>query len=143
ATLEKLGSLHGLFLLLHCKEEHPMNCRLSASNEKEIDVKFAGQQLSTTLILLSGAGSGEEFFTFHIEEGEGCAIPGTFKVTGKQKAETPTGATGKLEQEIVAKKSGSGGLKLAGGTASLSNAMKNVHLGGANLGTNWLVMEGV
>jgi hypothetical protein len=60
-------------------------------------------------------------------------------VTGKQKVETPTGGTGKVEQEVVAKKSGSGGLKPGAGGASFSSSAK-VMLGGANIGTAWLVL---
>jgi hypothetical protein len=136
-VLGKLGAGTGLFLLLNCKEEKPASCKLSAAQEKEIDSTFIAQQQSLGLVLFTGAKAGEEFTSLVIV---GCAVAGTYPVTGRQMAETPTGKEGKIEQEIVAKKSESF-LKLGVEAGSFSGTTK-LHLGGPNIGSAWLVMHG-
>jgi hypothetical protein len=141
-VLGKLGAGTGLFLLLNCKEEKPAGCKLSAADEKEIDSTFIARQQSLGLVLFTGAGAGEEFTSLHVEKNgaESCVGTGTFKVTGRQMAETPTGKEGKIEQEIVAKKSESF-LKLGVEAGSFGGTTK-LHLGGANIDSAWLVMHG-
>jgi hypothetical protein len=55
-VLGKLGTGTGLFLLLNCKEERPVGCKLSATDEKEIDSTFIAQQQSLGLVLFTGGG---------------------------------------------------------------------------------------
>lgn len=140
ATLEALGAFKGLLLSLGCKEEKPTSCKLTAADESEIDALFTGQQKSQTSALVTGSMAGEELVTLHVENkpGEICPQTGALVVTGKQVVETPNGSVSLLEQEIVAKKSGSF-LKLGSASASLSFTIKDTHLGGANLGLFWLV----
>ncbi|HEY2283919.1 MAG TPA: hypothetical protein VGH60_10260 [Solirubrobacteraceae bacterium] len=139
-TLGELGVGKGLLLFLNCKEELPGGCKLSAANEKEIDANFNTQQQTTGLALDTGSGTGEEFTSLAVESkpGESCAANGTLKVTGKQMVETTTGAA--VNQTVTAKKAESF-LKLGAEKASF-NGVAQVHLGGANLGSAWLVMSG-
>jgi len=120
----------------------PAKCKLSAADEQDIHVRFNGQKESLTLGLVTGAGAGEEITSLHIENkpGEICVTTGTFAVTGRQMVETPNGAKGELDQEVVAKKSESF-MKLGTSAASFSGTAK-VHLGGANIGSAWLIMHG-
>jgi hypothetical protein len=140
-TLGKLGASTGLLLFLNCKEEKPAGCKLSAANEKEIDANFKEQQETTGLALLTGSGTGEEFTTLTVEDKsaptELCAAKGALKVSGKQMVETSTGAA--LNQTVTAKKAESF-LKLGAETASF-NGVAQVHLGGANVGSLWLVLN--
>ena len=61
-------------------------------------------------------------------------------VTGRLMVEAPKGAEGVIDQEVVAKKSESF-IKLGSQPASFSGTAK-VHLGGANIGSAWLIMHG-
>jgi hypothetical protein len=133
-TLGNLGASTGLLQFLNCKEEAPANCKLKAGQEKEIDAKVIGQQTSATAVTFTGAGTGELFATLEVE-GASCVATGSFPVTGSQLAETPTGGEGKVEQEIVAKKSGSM-MKLGPNTASFSSSVKAM----VASGSAWLVM---
>jgi hypothetical protein len=139
-TLGELGASSLLVLLLTCKEEKPAGCKLSAANEKEVDAKMNAQQETTGLKLFTGAGAGEEFTSLTIENkpGETCATSGTLKITGKQMAETSTGAA--VNQTVTGKKAESF-LKLGAEKAS-GNGTGQFHLGGANIGSAWLVMSG-
>ncbi|HEY2282208.1 MAG TPA: hypothetical protein VGH60_01505 [Solirubrobacteraceae bacterium] len=139
-TFGKLGASTGLYLLLNCKEEKPAGCKLSAASEKEIDANFTGQQETTGLTLFIGSGAGEEFTTYTIESkpGETCVVNGAQKITGRQMAETSTAAA--VDQTATAKKAESF-LKLGTEKASASGVGK-FHLGGANLGSAWLTMNG-
>jgi hypothetical protein len=139
-TLGELGAGKGLLLFLNCKEEKPAGCKLSAANEKEIDANFKAQQQTTGLALDTGSGAGEEFTSLTVESkpGETCATNGALKVTGSQMVETST--TAAVNQTVTAKKAESF-LKLGAESASF-NGVALVHLGGANLGSAWLVMSG-
>ncbi len=139
-TLGQLGAATGLALFLHCKMERPAGCKLSAANEKELDVKFTVQLQTTGLALLTGSGTGEEFTNLTLESkpGETCVINGSVNVTGKQMVEVSTGAAVNLT--ITAKKSESF-LKLGNSVGTFSGVAQ-VHLGGANIGSAWLVMSG-
>jgi hypothetical protein len=149
--IELLGHATGLLYFLNCKMEKPAGCKLSAAQEAEIVVHYLSVQQSATLTLFTGTGgtSGEEFAAVEVETeaGKTCAAVETgktmqtFPVTGKQMAKTPNGATGKLNQEISTTKAESV-LKMGGNEASFS-AKAEVHLGGVNAGSNWLVMAGV
>jgi hypothetical protein len=139
--LGELGASSGLLLFLNCKEEKPAQCKLSTSDEKEIDAEFTAQQETTGLALLTGSkGPGEEFTVLHVEKkpGETCVGEGTLKVAGRQMVETSTGAA--LDQTVTAKKAESS-LKLGAAEASF-NGVSKVHLGGTNKGSLWLVMSG-
>lgn len=140
--LTLLGEGSGAFVFLGCKLEKPAGCKLSAAQEKEVEAQFTTKQESATLATLSGSGPGEEFLNVTIESmpGETCVSTGQFSVTGKQMVESPTGGEGKVEQEVVAKKSESL-LKVGGNSMSLSSKGE-VHLGGANKGSAWLGMAG-
>lgn len=142
-TLESLGAFLGLLLFLSCKEEKPLGCKLSMDQELNgIHAIFTGQQESATLATLTGRGPNETLTALEIENkpGETCVSSGSFSVTGKQMVETPKGGEGVIRQEIVAKKVGSS-LKFAGSAASFSTTAE-VHLGGTNKGSTWLVMAG-
>jgi hypothetical protein len=146
------GNIHGKQLLLgagsgrhsffSCKFEKPAGCKLSAAQESKLEASFIYQEESATLALLTGAGTSEEFVSLEIENkpGETCVVTGTFPITGRQMVEMPTGGEGKVNQEIVAKKSESF-LKFGGNAASLSFKVE-IHLGGSNIGSAWLVMTG-
>jgi hypothetical protein len=140
--LTLLGEGSGAFVFLGCKLEKPAGCKLSAAQEKEVEAHFTTRQESATLATLTGSGPGEEFINVTIERksGESCAAEGQFTITGKQMVESPTGGEGKVEQEVVAKKSESL-LKVGANSVSLSSKGE-VHLGGANKGTAWLAMAG-
>lgn len=137
-----LGAGSGVHLNLHCKIEKPTSCKLSTAQESDLEADFTYQQESATLATLTGAGANSEYVTVQIESkpGETCVAAGNFAITGTQMVETPTGGEGKVEQEIVAKKAESN-LKLGGNSASLS-FKGEIHLGGANIGSAWLVMAG-
>lgn len=141
-TFELLGMVSGLLYFLNCKEEKPNTCKLSAADEVEIVAHFLGQLESATLALFTGTGAAEEFATLEVENapGQTCPTTGLLPVTGKQMVELPGGAVGSENQEVVAKKSESF-LKFASQTASFSSTAE-VHLGGANAGSAWLVMSG-
>jgi hypothetical protein len=140
ATLGLLGKSTGLILFLNCTEEKPAKCKLKANQEKEINAVFTAQQKSVTVALFTGSGAGEKFTELEIENTGGCVLPtGSYPVTGKQLVETPKGATSLLNQEIVAKKSGSF-LTFNGHPASFSSTTTNAHL---ENDLAWLVMEGV
>jgi hypothetical protein len=142
AVLGRLGLYTGLMALLNCKEVLPVNCKLSAAKEAEIHILFHAQQKSVTLALFTGTGPNEGFADLDIIVGGSCAIlPGLYSITGKQLVEMPTGAEGRLEQEIGAKKSESF-LKLGTEPASFSGR-DTLHLGGFDQGSAWLVMTGV
>jgi hypothetical protein len=139
-VLEKLGAYTLLLLFLTCKEEKPAGCKLSAADEKEVHTEFIGQKQSLTLGLVTGSGPGEEITSFHVENAPGktCIQTGTFSITGRQMVEMSEGAT--VDKEVTAKKSESF-MKLGVERASFSGIAK-VHLGGANIGSAWLVMHG-
>jgi hypothetical protein len=143
-TLGLLGAATGLLLFLHCKEEKPASCKLSAADEKEIDAKYIVQQETLTLALFTGSGTGEEFTSLHVESkpGETCVATGTFPVKGRQMVETSKGVT--VDQEVTAKKAESF-LKFGVEPASF-NGVAKVHLAGtlnmANLGLAWGVLHG-
>jgi hypothetical protein len=140
--LTLLGEGSGSFVFLGCKLDKPAGCRLSAPQEEEVEAHFTTKQESATLATLTGSGPGEEFISVTIENkpGETCVSTGQFSVTGKQMVESPTGGEGKVEQEVVAKKSESL-LKVGGSSMSLSSKGE-VHLGGADKGSAWLGMAG-
>jgi hypothetical protein len=111
----------------------PAGCKLTAAQEKEINVLFTGTTLSTTSGLLTGAGgSAEEFasLTVEAEPGKTCAATGTFTVNGGQLVETPEGGSEKVEHEIVAKNTGSM-LTLGGNAAKFSSTAKVMLASGA------------
>jgi hypothetical protein len=134
---ELAGALNGLILFRECTELKPANCKLSAADEKEIDAEFNAQLASGSLELLTGAGASEEFAKIEIASGGGCAVPGTYALTGRQKVETPKGEELLTEHEDVAKKSGST-LKLGTEVASFSDSGK-IKL---SSGLSWLTRLG-
>jgi hypothetical protein len=98
-------------------------------------------QLSSGLMpatgLIAGTGPGEELTTYTVA-GAACSVAGTYKLTGLQTVEFPSGEISLVEHEIVAKKSGS---KLKLGTEPLSLSSKaKVHLASSS---SWLIMLGV
>jgi hypothetical protein len=140
ATLELLGKIKGLILFLHCVEEKPTGCKLSTAQEKEIDATFTGEQKSQTVALFTGAGASETFTTLEIVNTGGCSLAtNNYPVKGKQLVETPKGGSSLVNQEIVAKKSGSF-LEFNGHkSVSFSSTTTNAHLAS---GLAWLVMAG-
>lgn len=140
--LTKLGAGSGILTFLGCRVEKPTQCKLSTAQESKIEANFTSNQESATLATFTGSGTNQEFTSLTLESkpGESCLAAGTFKVTGSQMVETPTGGEGKVEQEVVAKKAESN-LKFGENSASFSSKGE-VHLGGANLGSAWLVMTG-
>jgi hypothetical protein len=140
--LTLLGKGSGVFIFLGCRIEKPAGCKLSAAQEVKLEANFTTQQESATLATLTGSGPGEEFISVTIENkpGETCAATGSYTITGKQMVESPTGAEGKVEQEVVAKKSES--LLKAGGNSVSLSSKGEVHLGGADKGSAWLAMAG-
>jgi hypothetical protein len=137
--LTTLGAGFGSLTFLHCVEEKPASCELE---ESTIVANFTSQQENATLATFTGSGTGNTFTTLKIKAkaGETCVAAGNFAVTGSQMVETPTGGEGKIEQEVQAKKAESN-LKIGGNSASFSSKGE-VHLGGANAGSAWLVMAG-
>ena len=127
AELESLGKGKGTLTLHKCKETKPEHCKLSAAEEKEIELAFT-MSLSSEFKkevppegAFAGTGSGEEIYNLTIEhETSACVIPvGKYKITGKQETELPKAEESLAEHEIVAKKSLSN-LKVGGNEASLS-----------------------
>ena len=141
ATLRLLGLATGEFDFLGCTVEKPagQGCTLGEGVHKLISMQVH-LQLSSGLMpatgLITGAGSGEELTSYTVA-GASCSIAGTYKLTGLQTVEFPSGETSLVEHEIIAKKSGSK-LKLGTETLSLSSKAK-VHLAS---GSSWLIMLG-
>jgi hypothetical protein len=105
ATLEALGASKGLILFLQCKQQLPANCKLSAANETSIHALFNAQVVGHELANFTGSkGAGEEFAQLTVIAGGGCAIPGTYVVSGKQMVDMPKGAESLAEHELVALK---------------------------------------
>ena len=131
AELESSGKGKGTITLHKCKETKPEHCRLTAAEEKEIELHFAESLVGVVKkgeapeAEFAGTGSGEEIYNLTIEdETSGCTIPAqSYKVTGKQGAELPKAEESQTEHEVVAKKSLSN-LKVGGNEASLSSTDK-------------------
>jgi len=127
AELESLGKGKGTLTLRTCKETKPEHCKLSAAEEKEIELPFT-VSLSSEFkkeippeAAFAGTGSNEEIYNLAIEhETSACVIPAeNYRITGKQETELPKAEESLAEHEIVAKKSLSN-LKVGGNEASLS-----------------------
>jgi hypothetical protein len=127
AELESLGKGGGKLTLHTCKETKPEHCRLSAAEEKEIELPFV-ESLSSEFkkevppeAAFAGTGANEEIYNLAIEhETSACVIPAeNYRITGKQGTELPKAEESLTEHEIVAKKSLSN-LKVGGNEASLS-----------------------
>lgn len=142
ATLEALGASKGLILFLECKQQLPANCKLTPADEVSIHALFTaqvegGHELST---FTGSKGAGEEFAALEVAEGGGCAIPGTYTVTGKQMVDMPKAGESLALHEIVALKRNSA-LKLGTEKASFSSTAL-VHLS-ATPTLPWLIMLGI
>jgi hypothetical protein len=131
AELESLGKGKGTLTLHKCKETMPEHCRLTAAEEKEIELPFT-VSLSSEFkkgvapeAAFAGTGANEEIYDLGIEhETSACVISaGNYRVTGKQGTELPKAEESLAEHEIIAKKSLSD-LKVGGNEASLSAADK-------------------
>ncbi|MGC1296449.1 MAG: hypothetical protein WA869_15555, partial [Alloacidobacterium sp.] len=139
ATLEALGASKGTILFLECKMVEPAKCKLSTAQEASIKAEFTGQVESAELSTFKGSGAGEEFTSLTVE-GEGCAIPGTFPVTGTQMVDMPTGGSSLAVQEIVALKRNSKLLIGQGNKATFSStALVKLR---AHPTLPWLIMKG-
>jgi hypothetical protein len=140
ATLKLLGSATGEFRYLNCAVERIAGCTVGEGGTGLLVASF-NLQLSSGLMpatgRATGAGPGEEFIDMIIE-GSGCSIAGTYKMTGLQTLEFPSGETSLVEHEIVAKKARS---ELHTGSLLLEISSKTkVHLASS---LSWLIMLGV
>jgi hypothetical protein len=138
ATLKLLGLATGEIDFLDCTVQKPagQGCTISSLILVKIHL-----QLSSGLMPATGLATGtgpEEEFTTVIVSGGSCVIAGTYKITGLQTVEFPSGETSLVEHEVVAKKSGSK-LKFGLDLASFSSTTK-VHLASS---ASWLIMLGV
>jgi hypothetical protein len=106
-TLQTLGMLTGSLAFLGCSVIKPTNCRLLAADEKEIKATFLGQLTGGLSAALTGAGPEGLFTTFHIVDNGGCKFISTYKITGSQLVEIPTGDISLANQQIVTKKASS------------------------------------
>jgi hypothetical protein len=141
ATLEALGAFKGLMVLLQCKEQLPANCKLSAENETSMHVLFAAQLVGRELANFTGSkGAGEEFAKLTVLAGGGCAIPGTYSVTGKQMVDVPKGAESLAEHELVSLKRNS---ELKFGTEKASFSSTTLVKLSATPTLPWLIMLGI
>jgi hypothetical protein len=140
ATLKLLGLATGEFNYLGCTVEKLVGCKVGEGANK-LFLASIHLQLSSGLVpatgLATGAGPGEEFINLIIE-GAGCSIAGTYKITGLQTLEFPSGETSLVEHEVVAKKALSK-LHIGSLSVALSNKTK-VHL---TSGLSWLIMLGI
>jgi len=126
AELESLGKGGGKLTLHTCKETKPEHCKLSAAEEKEIELPFVESLTNEYKKVppegtFAGTGANEEIYNLAIEhETSACVIPAeNYRITGKQGTELPKAEESLTEHEIVAKKSLSN-LKVGGNEASLS-----------------------
>jgi hypothetical protein len=127
AQLESSGKGKGTITLHTCKETKPEHCRLTAAEEKSIELPFVESLTSEYKkgvepeAAFAGTGSNEEIYNLTIEhETSACPIPaGGYTITGKQETELPKAEESLTEHEIVAKKSLSD-MKVGGNEASLS-----------------------
>jgi hypothetical protein len=146
AELEASGKGKGTITLHTCKETKPEHCRLTAVEEKAIELPFVESLTSEykkevpVEAAFAGTGSNEEIYNLTIEhETSACPIPtGGYKITGKQETELPNAEESLTEHEIVAKKSLSD-MKVGGNAASLS-ATDQVKLSSSHDGSSaWYV----
>ena len=129
AELESSGKGGGRIALHECSESKPKHCRLTAAEEKEIELPFA-ESLTGKLeagkaeAVFTGTGPAEEIYdiTLEAETGE-CTDAGSYSITGKQGTELPGAETSAEVHEIVATKSLSK-LKIGGNSASLTSTDK-------------------
>jgi hypothetical protein len=143
AEFESGGKGKGKVILTECKETAPAHCRLSLSEENEIEMhfsqSFAGkvEKSGKPEAVLSGTGGGEEIYDMELEdETSACQIPaGGYKITGKQTSEPLKAETSATEQELVISKSGSD-FKIGGNEVTLSDTFK-VKLTGTHGGASW------
>ncbi len=126
AELKSSGKGGGTLTLHKCKETKPEHCKLTAAEEKEIELPFAVSLSEFKKEIppeatFAGTGGAEEIYNLEIEhESNECTIPaGKYKITGKQGTELPKAEESVTEHEIVAKKLLSN-LKIGGNEASLS-----------------------
>lgn len=125
AELESSGIGGGKLALHECIETKPKHCRLTAAEEKTIELTFA-ESLSGKLeagkseAQFAGTGSGEEIYHLEIEaETAECMDSGGYTVTGRQGSELPSAETSAELHEINATKLLSK-LKIGGNNATLS-----------------------
>lgn len=141
ATLEALGAFKGLILLLECKELLPVSCKLTVADEAGIHLLFAAQVEGHELSTFTGSqGPGEEFFRYEIASGGGCAIPGTYSVTGQQMVDIPKGGESLAEHELVMLKRNS---KLKFGTEKGTFSSTDKIKLSATPTLPWLIMLGI
>jgi hypothetical protein len=125
AELESSGIGGGRLTLHECSESKPRRCKLTAAEEKEIELTFAESlngklEAGKSEAQFAGTGSGEEIYklTIDAETGE-CMNSGTYIVTGAQGSELPSAETSAELHEINATKLLSK-LKIGGNNATLS-----------------------
>jgi hypothetical protein len=145
AELKSSGKGGGTLTLLKCKETKPLHCKITAAEEKEINIPLKEaltgklETPGTPEAVFTGTGAGEELITLELErETTECPVTaGQYKVTGKQNAELPKAEEALVEHEFIAKKSGSN-FKIGGNEATLSVADK-LKLSSPHEGATWYI----
>jgi hypothetical protein len=143
AELKSSGKGVGTLTLFKCKETKPAHCRITAAEEKEINIPLKEsltgklETPGTPEAVFTGTGAGEELITLVLErETTECPVTeGSYKVTGKQNTELPEAEKPLVEHEFIAKKSGSN-FKIGGNEATLSVTDK-VKLTTTHEGSMW------
>jgi hypothetical protein len=125
AELESSGKGKGTLYLHECSESKPKRCKLTAAEEKTIELPFVESlngklEAGKSEAQFAGTGSSEEVYNLAIEAETGeCMDSGVYAVTGRQGSELPSAETSAELHEINATKLLSK-LKVGGNNATLS-----------------------